>query len=47
MSMNTSNDSDRPSAASWFMVAIAWTLVGVPLLWGILLTLKKAKPLFG
>ena len=47
MSMNTSNDSERPSAASWFMVAIAWTLVGVPLLWGILKTLEKARVLFG
>jgi hypothetical protein len=47
MSMNTSNDSERPSAASWLMVAIAWTLVGVPLLWGILKTLEKARVLFG
>ena len=47
MSMNESNDPERPSAASWVMVAIAWTLVGVPLLWGILKTLEKARVLFG
>lgn len=37
---------ERPSALSWGLVAIAWTLVGVPLLWGILVTLKKAIVLF-
>jgi hypothetical protein len=45
--MNGNDDSQRPSGASWIMVAIAWTLVGVPLLWGILKTLEKAKALFG
>lgn len=35
-----------PSSASWIQVAIAWTLVGVPLLWGILTTFEKAAPLF-
>jgi len=39
--------SQRPSAASWILVAIAWTLVGVPLLWGIYRTLLTAKVLFG
>ena len=34
--------SDHPSAASWVAVAVAWTTVGVPLLWGVLQTLKKA-----
>jgi hypothetical protein len=37
---------ERPSASSWVLVAIAWTLVGVPLLWGILITLEKAVVLF-
>jgi hypothetical protein len=45
--MNSPVNNEHPSAASWIYVAIAWTLVGVPLLWGILQTLEKAKPLFG
>jgi hypothetical protein len=36
----------RPSRASWFLVAIAWLLVSVPLLWGIWTTLAKAAVLF-
>jgi hypothetical protein len=36
----------HPSPASWVMVAIAWVLVGVPLLWGIFITFKKAALLF-
>jgi hypothetical protein len=30
----------------WGLVVLAWTLVGVPLLWGIWNTLLKAAPLF-
>jgi hypothetical protein len=36
----------RPTTASWVIVAIAWTLVGIPLLWGIFNTFKKAIVLF-
>ena len=36
----------RPSGSSWLMVAAAWLLVGIPLLWGILNTVKKALALF-
>lgn len=36
----------RPSVVSWFLVAIAWTLVGIPLGWGIYITLEKALVLF-
>lgn len=36
----------RPTAASWVAVAIAWILVGIPLLWGVYMTIKKAAPLF-
>jgi MFS family permease len=36
----------RPSRASWLEVAVAWTLVGVPLGWGILQTVAKAAALF-
>ncbi len=35
-----------PSASSWVQVAAGWTLVGVPLLWGIFITFKKAALLF-
>jgi hypothetical protein len=35
-----------PSAFSWVQVAAGWTLVGVPLMWGIFTTFKKAGPLF-
>ncbi|MDQ3774305.1 MAG: hypothetical protein M3461_08055 [Pseudomonadota bacterium] len=40
------NPRERPSPASWFLVAIAWTLVGIPLGWGIYITLDKALVLF-
>ncbi|MGH9892035.1 MAG: MFS transporter small subunit [bacterium] len=40
------NPVERPSPASWLLVAIAWTLVGLPLGWGIYITLEKALVLF-
>jgi hypothetical protein len=36
----------QPSTSSWVMVALAWLAVGIPLLWGIWTTLKKAVVLF-
>ncbi len=42
----TDSETDPPSPVSWLLVAVAWTLVGVPLLWGVYMTLKKALPLF-
>jgi hypothetical protein len=36
----------HPSPASWVAVGVAWLLVGVPLLWGIFITFKKAALLF-
>jgi hypothetical protein len=36
----------RPSGRSWVLVAVTWTLVGIPLLWGVYNTLKKALALF-
>ncbi len=39
-------ESTKPSAISWVVVAIAWTLVGIPLAWGILKTVEKAAQLF-
>jgi predicted signal transduction protein with EAL and GGDEF domain len=37
---------ERPSSAGWALVAAAWLLVGLPLLWGVLTTLRKALLLF-
>jgi hypothetical protein len=42
-------DEDKvasPKPGSWALVAVAWLLVGIPLLWGIWTTLKKAIVLF-
>jgi hypothetical protein len=36
----------RPAPGSWVLVAVAWLAVGIPLLWGIWTTLKKAIVLF-
>jgi hypothetical protein len=36
--------SERPG--SWALVAVAWLLVGVPLLWGVWQTVRKAAQLF-
>jgi hypothetical protein len=33
-------------AGSWLLVAAAWVAVGIPLLWGVSMTLKKAAQLF-
>ncbi len=32
--------------AGWIAVAIAWTLVGIPLVWGIYRTLQTAVKIF-
>ncbi|MCU0621022.1 MAG: hypothetical protein MUC69_05910 [Gemmatimonadales bacterium] len=39
------NDSEQ-GAGSWLLVALAWTAVGLPLLWGVWQTFKKAAQLF-
>jgi len=36
----------RPGSGSWVLVGLAWLAVGIPLLWGIWTTLKKAIVLF-
>jgi hypothetical protein len=38
--------SAEPRAGSWLLVAAAWIAVGIPLLWGVWMTLKKAALLF-
>jgi hypothetical protein len=43
-----SPDERSPAGVSghWGLVALAWILVGVPLLWGVWNTLLKAAALF-
>jgi len=36
----------EPRAGQWLLVAAAWVAVGIPLLWGVGMTLKKAAQLF-
>jgi len=36
----------KPTPGSWALVGLAWLLVGIPLLWGVLTTLRNALPLF-
>ena len=36
----------RPGAGNWWLVALAWLAVGIPLLWGMDNTLRKALSLF-
>lgn len=36
----------RAGSGNWIVVAAAWTLVGVPLAWGIYKALEKALVLF-
>jgi len=35
-----------PAPTGRLLVALAWALVGIPLLWGVFTTLRKALPLF-
>lgn len=46
MHESSRDDAWHASSGSWALVAIAWTLVGVPLAWGIWKTLEKAAVLF-
>jgi MFS family permease len=39
-------ESEKPRPSSWVAVAAAWTMVGIPLLWGIMKTVQKAAALF-
>jgi hypothetical protein len=38
---------DAAIASSPARVALAWAFVGLPLLWGVVMTLEGALPLFG
>jgi hypothetical protein len=41
---NSGSPGERPG--QWGLVALAWVLVGVPLVWGVWNTLLKAAALF-
>ena len=41
---NPGSGDGRPG--QWGLVAVAWLLVGIPLLWGVWTTLQKAAALF-
>ena len=38
--------TEEPRPGPWGLVVVAWLLVGVPLLWGVWMTLQKAAALF-
>lgn len=40
------DEETGPDSGSWIVVALAWLAVGVPMLWGIWTTIKKASLLF-
>ena len=42
LASNLTTDPARPGARTWWLVAIAWGLVGMPLAWGIYRTLRTA-----
>lgn len=44
--MSQDNPDDGRGTGQWGLVALAWALVGVPLLWGVWDTLLKAAKLF-
>jgi hypothetical protein len=35
-----------PAAAGRLLLILAWSAVGIPLLWGVVQTIEKALPLF-
>lgn len=46
MASNEPVNQTKPSPESWVLVAIAWILVGIPLVWGIYRTLRTAVKMF-
>ena len=44
--MSPEGSSPAEAPGRWWTVALAWVLVGVPLLWGVWNTLLKAAALF-
>jgi len=43
--MTDSREAPEPRG-QWLVLILAWLAVGVPLLWGVLTTMKKAALLF-
>jgi hypothetical protein len=39
--------SETPSSTRLWQLILAWSLVGLPLLWGVLQTVRAALKLFG
>ena len=47
MTESQRGDEERATGStSWVVLALAWIAVGVPMLWGVWMTLKKALLLF-
>jgi len=46
MMTETTTHHDEVSGANKVKLVLAWTLVGIPLLWGVLNTLAKSALLF-
>jgi hypothetical protein len=44
--MTDEQGSGEAKPGQWALVLLAWTAVGVPLLWGVWMTLRKAAVLF-
>jgi len=44
--MTNQNAEPRPGAGNTVKLMLAWLAVGVPLLWGVVQTLRKAMALF-
>jgi hypothetical protein len=40
------NDKHANSAANWPALVVAWTVVGIPTLWGVTQTIMKSLALF-
>ena len=38
--------NEQVQSGQWALVVAAWLLVGIPLLWGVWMTLQKAAALF-
>jgi hypothetical protein len=47
MSTSASTDNQQPTHTPVALIAFAWTLVGVPLAYGLYNTVKAAGALFG
>ncbi|HMF41415.1 MAG TPA: oxalate:formate antiporter [Polyangia bacterium] len=45
--MTTESARSEPHPKNGIKLALAWLAVGVPLIWGVVMTLKKAMALFG